>query len=89
MDAERRLKRLCRRYRLPYDEAEELLPLLERALSSRPEVRRCLEAVVETALATRAAKHSDQHQLKDRVEQDVLVLLAGLLHSWDPGPEPG
>jgi hypothetical protein len=85
MNAERRLKRLCRRYRLPYDDAAELLPLLERALTSRPEIRRCLEAVVEASLATRAAQRADRNQATEQMNQQILEALAGLLHGWEPG----
>ncbi len=85
MDAERRLKRLYRRHGLPPDDASELLPLMERAMLARPEIRRCLEAVVEATLAARAARRADEARLAEQVDRQVLLALAGLLHGWKPG----
>ena len=87
MNPERRLRRLCRRHRVSYSEVAELLPLLQRAArSSSLEVRRCLIAFVEAAVASRAAEETGQVDLKDRMEQSVLAVLASLLHRWEPSP---
>ena len=84
MNPERRLMRLCRRHRIPYEEAGELLPLLERAARSPPEIRRCLVAVVEAAVASRAAEREDHRHRKRQLEESVLAVLASLLHRWEP-----
>jgi hypothetical protein len=87
MDPNRRLRKLCRRYGLPPDEAAELLPLLQRARESRPEVRRWLETVVEAALATRAMKGRANEEAVDEADRRVLLAVAGLLHRWEPGDD--
>jgi hypothetical protein len=89
MNPERRLRRLCRRHRVPFDEVAGLLPLLERAArSSSLEVRRSLIAFVEAAVTSRGSEGAEQEDLQERMEQSALAVLAGLLHRWDPGLGP-
>ena len=59
---------------------------MERALASRREVRRCLEAVVEAAVAMRVTRRADRGQLEEQVDHKALLALAGLLHGWEPEP---
>jgi hypothetical protein len=84
MSAEDKLAELCRRYGFERARAGDLLPLVERALSSPPTIGRCLLAVVEATLATKAAEAGDRSRLEEQLDQRVLVALAGVLHGWDP-----
>lgn len=85
MSAEEKLQELCRRYGLPRSRSGDLLPLVERALSSPPRIGRCLLAVVEATLATKAAgAGADRHRMREQLDQRVLVALAGVLHDWNP-----
>jgi len=89
MNPERRLRRLCRRHRVSYEDVAGLLPLLERAArASSLEVRRSLITFVDAAVASRATEQADQEGLQGRMEQSALAVLAGLLHRWDPGSGP-
>jgi hypothetical protein len=82
MTPEEKLRQLCRRYAVPADEAGDLLPLVQRGLGTPGTVGRCLLAVVEAALATRGA--GTQAGQRERLDDRVLVALAGVLHDWEP-----
>jgi hypothetical protein len=84
MNAEDKLAELCRRYGFDRTRADDLLPLVERAMSSPPTIGRCLLAVVEATLATQAADAGDQARLREQLDERVLGALAGVLHGWDP-----
>ena len=88
-DPHRLLRELCARYDVPVYEGQRLLPLLERAAASAPEVRARVLRMVEDSLA-RGLESSDA-SLVDRVEEDldaeVLARVARSLHQWEPGDD--
>jgi hypothetical protein len=89
MNPERRLRRLCRRHRVSYEDVAGLLPLLRRAARTPSrEVRRSLIAFVEAAVTSKGAEQAEQEDLQERMEQSALAVLAGLLHRWEPGLGP-
>ena len=85
MNAEQKLLQLCRKYGLPRSEADDVLPLVQRGLDTKGTIGRCLLAVAEASLATRAGKHRNPDVLRETLEDRVLVALAGVLHQWEPG----
>lgn len=76
--SQRRLERLCRRFGVPIAAAERLLPLVEGAQRSKPEVRRRIFAVVEATLARDAEVLRGKRALEER----LLVAVAAVLHRW-------
>ena len=88
MSAEDKLEQLCRRHGLPPSEARDLLPLVRRALGSPGTIGRCLLAVAEAALAARTGSagpgNGDRERERERLEERLLVALAGILHDWEP-----
>ena len=90
MNAEQKLQQLCRKHGLARSEADDVLPLVQRGLNTAGTIGRCLLAVAEASLATRAGKRRNPEVLRETLEDRVLVALAGVLHHWEPGaPESG
>ncbi len=87
---ELKLLELCHAYGLPRAEADDVYPLVERALRTPGAIGRCLMAVAEASLATRARALRDAAEgrevARSRAELDdtVLVALASVLHDWEP-----
>lgn len=84
MNAESQLRRMCARLGLPFHLGTRLLPLVERALRSPEDVRERLLALVEANLAHCARDHKQGHSLQERLDTEVLVAVARVLHAWSP-----
>jgi hypothetical protein len=84
MNAESLLRRMCARLGLPFHLGTRLLPLVERAVKSPDDVRQRLLALVEANLAHCARDHRQEHSLQDRLDDEVLVAVAKVLHAWSP-----
>lgn len=76
------LRDLCRRHGLPMKDGQRLLPLIDRALESPPNVRSRLLRLVDRSLEKRAAEQGDRPTRGDR---QALVAVARVLHKWNPG----
>jgi hypothetical protein len=86
MNARRLLERMCSRHGLPAAEAERLVPLVARALASRPDVRDRILTLVEDNLARKAGGDTDagpERVLRD-LDAEVLSSVARVLHGWTP-----
>ena len=80
MDAQRLLRRMCERHRLPFERAETLLPLIERALIS-PGCRCAIAfwALVDTNLSKQKDGDSPGSTLaavERDLDEEVLVSVA-------------
>lgn len=84
MNAETQLRRMCARLGLPFHLGARLLPLVERALRSPEDVRTRLLALVEANLAHSARDHKKGRTLQERLDSEVLVAVARVLHAWSP-----
>ena len=79
---------MCRRHGLAPQQAEPLLPLVQLAWTARPAVRRRLLQWVEETLERGAEREAS---LKNppgtpEGEQELLALLAKMLHRWRVDP---
>jgi hypothetical protein len=72
------LAALCKLHGLEPAGCQDLLPLIERALSARDAVRRQVLQLVDAALSRRALERGPQAE-----DARLLALLAGLLHRWN------
>ncbi|HVS19760.1 MAG TPA: hypothetical protein VMT18_14240 [Planctomycetota bacterium] len=72
------LAALCRLHGLDVARGEDLLPLIERALTARDSVRRQVLQLVDATLRRRALETGTE-------DGPLLALLAGLLHGWSEG----
>lgn len=72
------LAALCRLHGLDVARGDDLLPLVERALTARESVRRQVLQLVDATLRRRALENSAE-------DGRLLALLAGLLHGWSEG----
>ena len=85
MDAQRLLRRMCERHRLPFERAETLLPLIERALISPDAVRDRILALVDTNLSKQKDGDSPGSTLsavERDLDEEVLVSVAKVMHNW-------
>lgn len=96
MDAERLLNRMCRRRGLAASRASELLPLVERAVTSSPRVRRKLLSLIDRNLARRSEGDplATLESVEQELDEEVLVAVARRVHGWEPpwkrqSPEDG
>ena len=80
LDPIQTLAALCQRHGLDPSRGQDLLPLVERALTARESVRRQALQLVDKTLARRAVERSASAD-----DQRLLALLAGLLHDWGQG----
>jgi len=76
--SQRMLERLCRRHGVPIATGARLRPLLERAVSSEPAVRRKLVAVVEATLRCEA----EAIRRLEQTDHRYLIAVAAALHKW-------
>lgn len=86
MNARRLLERMCLRHGLPTVEAERLVPLVTRALASRPDVRDRILTLVEDNLTRKAGGDAEaglERVLSD-LNEEVLSSVARVLHGWAP-----
>ena len=74
------LAALCRLHGLDADRGDDLLPLVERALTARDAVRRQVLQLVDSTLRRRALEKGGAGD-----DGQLLTLLAGLLHGWNEG----
>ncbi|MEZ6005971.1 MAG: hypothetical protein R3F17_10800 [Planctomycetota bacterium] len=82
---------MCDRHRLPYDQAEALLPLIQRALISPDPVRDRILSLVDRNLAKQLHSTSPGSTLAavDRdLDEEVLLSVAKVLHIWNGGGRP-
>ena len=88
MDANRLLEHLCARHGLSLADAQGLLPLVERALTSPKEVRERILSLVEANLAKKAGGSGEAtlDQLERDLDEEVLRAVAKTLHGWEPSP---
>ena len=86
MDAERLLHRMCRRRGLPASRANELLPLVQRAVVSSSKVRRRLLTLIDRNLARRSGgdPSATLESLEADLDEEVLVSVARRVHAWSP-----
>ncbi len=84
MDPVRLLRRMCARHGLPYDQVEQLVPLVQRALEAPDEVRDRILTLIEGNLARRAASQECVEKLFQDLDQEVLISVARILHAWNP-----
>ena len=84
MNAETQLRSMCARLGLPFHLGTRLLPLVERALRSPEDVRERLLALVEANLAHCARENKGGQSLQERLDSEVLVAVARVLHNWSP-----
>jgi len=96
MDAERLLHRMCRRRGLPSSRADELLPLVQRAVVSSSKVRRRLLTLIDKNLARRSGgdPSATLESLEADLDEEVLLSVARRVHAWSPpwssqGPKDG
>ena len=78
------LRRRCQRYAVPEGDTSDLMPLVERGLSTRGPMGACLLAVAEASIAMRGESVRDQDAARERLDDRMLVALAGVLHGWEP-----
>ncbi len=90
MDAERLLHRMCRRRGLPAARANELLPLVRRAVVSSSKVRRRLLTLIDRNLARRSGgdPSATLESLEADLDEEVLVSVARRVHAWSPPWKP-
>lgn len=74
------LAALCKLHGLEPSQCQDLLPLIERALSARDAVRRQVLHLVDASLSRRALERGPQGD-----DARLLAMLAGLLHRWNEG----
>ena len=84
MDAEGLLTELCRRYGVPRERGERLLPLVRWALQAPAEARDKILAVVEETLAEGDGGPERQQALAKEADEAVLRAVARVLHDWTP-----
>ncbi len=75
---------MCQRHGLPYEQASQLIPLVQRALEAPDEVRDRILTLIEGNLARRAASRENAKGLAEDLDQEVLLSVARILHAWDP-----
>ena len=89
MSPQHTLARLCRRFHVPFEDAEHLLPLVTRATSATDvRVRRSLLNVVESTLHRLAEQRRYRQNLETHLERQYLLALAAVLHRWEPRDLP-
>jgi hypothetical protein len=75
---------MCARHGLPYTQAEQLIPLVQRALEAPDEVRDRILTLIEGNLARRASGKVSIERLFEDLDQEVLISVARVLHGWHP-----
>lgn len=90
MDADRLLTRLCERHGLDPTPLREYIPLVRRALSSPPGVRKRILAMVEDSLTRLAGGDATAtlESLEVDLDEEVLDAVAKRLHGWSPKWNP-
>lgn len=84
MDPRDWLRRRCLRYAVSEGDANDLLPLVERGLATQGPLGACLLAVAEASVAMRGSDARGQEAAQERLDDRMLVALAGVLHAWEP-----
>lgn len=78
------LEHLCTRYGVPLAFAERLRPLLLRAQSAAPDIRRRILELVETSLENEAQRLALEQSVVPLRRDKNLATIAQLLHDWSP-----
>ncbi len=84
LDPARKLAQLCRRHGLPDGSGESFLPLLERAVGARAELRERVIELVDRQLRALAEERATARRLAAIRDEACLQALAPLLHAWRP-----
>ena len=84
MNAEKLLRTMCASLGLPFRYGTRLLPLVERAVRSPGDVRERLLSLVEANLAHCARTRQRENSLQGKLDEEVLVAVARVLHAWSP-----
>ncbi|MCA9001385.1 MAG: hypothetical protein KDB61_05645 [Planctomycetes bacterium] len=91
MDPKRLLERMCVRHSVPFEKAEALLPLIQRALISPFAVRDRILALVDRNLSrdlSAAGPGSTLAAIERDLDEEVLMSVAPTLHGWKQGGRP-
>jgi hypothetical protein len=75
---------MCARHGLPYEQARQLVPLVQRALEAPDAVRDRILTLVESNLARRVHGQESPERLTQDLDQEVLISVARILHVWSP-----